>query len=239
MEQGIAGLGIHIYADGADIDRLRTLTTHAQIAGFTTNPTLLRRAGVTDYETFSRDLIELVDGRPVSLEVLADETDEIIRQACCLASWGPNVFVKVPITTTDGSSLVPAIKQLAGDGVQLNVTAMLTIDQVREVVPALADGPPAFVSVFAGRIADTGRDPLPLMTEAVALVAPHHDLRLIWASPREVLNIFQADSIGCDVITLTDDLITKFSFIGKDLDQLSLETVRMFVKDAALSGYKL
>jgi transaldolase len=235
----VKDLSVHIYADGADLASIRQLAADPLIAGFTTNPTLLRKAGVTDYAGFSRELLEVVPDRPISFEVFADSVDEIERQALEIASWGGNVFVKLPITTTDGTSLAPLAKDLAGQGVKLNVTALMTTAQVAEITPALADGPECFVSVFAGRVADTGRDPLPIMVEALEIMAPHPNMRLIWASPRELLNVFQADQIGCHVITVTPDVLAKLSLVGKDLDEFSLETVRMFFDDAAASGFTL
>jgi transaldolase len=235
----VKDLSVHIYADGADLASIRQLAADPLIAGFTTNPTLLRKAGVTDYAGFSRELLEVVPDRPISFEVFADSVDEIERQALEIASWGENVFVKLPITTTDGTSLAPLAKDLAGHGVKLNVTALMTAAQVAEITPALADGPECFVSVFAGRVADTGRDPLPIMVEALEIMAPHPNMRLIWASPRELLNVFQADQIGCHVITVTPDVLAKLSLVGKDLDEFSLETVRMFFDDAAASGFTL
>jgi transaldolase len=232
-------LSVHIYADGADLASIRELASNPLIAGFTTNPTLLRKAGVTDYAGFSRQLLEVVPDRPISFEVFADTIDEIERQALEIAGWGDHVFVKLPITTTDGTSLAPLAKDLAGQGVKLNVTALMTAAQVAEITPALADGPECFVSVFAGRVADTGRDPLPIMVEALEIMAAHPNMRLIWASPRELLNVFQADQIGCHVITVTPDVLAKLSLVGKDLDEFSLETVRMFFDDAAASGFTL
>jgi transaldolase len=235
----VKDLSVDIYADGADLGSIRELAANPLIAGFTTNPTLLRKAGVTDYAGFSRELLEVVADRPISFEVFADSIDEIERQALEIAGWGHNVFVKLPITPTDGTSLAPLAKDLAGQRVKLNVTALMTAAQVAEITPALADGPECFVSVFAGRVADTGRDPLPIMVEALEIMAPHPNMRLIWASPRELLNVFQADEIGCHVITVTPDVLAKLSLVGKDLDEFSLETVRMFFDDAAASGFTL
>lgn len=239
MGTEVSSLSIDIYADGADLDSIRKLAADPLIAGFTTNPTLLRKAGVTDYAGFSHQMLEVVPDRPISFEVVADTVEEISRQALQIATWGENVFVKLPITTTDGTSLAPLAKDLAGEGVKLNVTALMTTDQVAEITPALADGPDCFVSVFAGRIADTGRDPVPLMVESLRIMAPYPNMRLIWASPRELLNVFQADEIGCPVITVTPDVLTKLALVGKDLTEFSLETVQMFFDDAAASGFTL
>ena len=232
-------LSVELYADGANIESIVKLAADPRITGFTTNPTLLRAAGVSDYRKFSHDLLEQVPDRPISFEVFADDVLEIERQAREIATWGDNVFVKLPITTTDGTHLGELAEKLAADGIQLNLTALMTVAQVESVLPALANGPAAFISVFAGRIADTGRDPMPIMREAVAAMAPYPHLRLIWASPRELLNIFQADAVGCHVITATPDLLAKLALVGKDLDQFSLETVAMFRNDAVASGFTL
>jgi len=210
-----------------------------RIQGFTTNPTLMRKAGISDYEGFARDILAAIPDRPISFEVFADEFDEMERQAERIAAWGSNVYVKIPVTNTRGESAGPLVKRLAARGVKQNVTAILTLDQVREVVDALAGGPAANVSVFAGRIADTGVDPLPVMKEALRIMAPHPQLELIWASPRELLNIVQASEIGCHIITVTPDILNKLALIGKDLAQYSLETVKMFRNDAVASGFGL
>ena len=228
----INNLKIKIFADGADLPGMVAMAAKPYIAGFTTNPTLMRKAGVTDYAAFARQALAAIPDRPISFEVIADEFDEMERQARVLASWGANVYVKIPVTNTRGESSCPLIRRLAGAGVKLNVTAMMTLAQVRDVSQALADGPPSCVSVFAGRIADTGRDPLPLMTAAVELLRLHPQQELIWASPRELLNILQADAIGCHVITVTNDILAKLPLIGKDLDAYSLDTVKMFYGDA-------
>jgi transaldolase len=216
-----------IFADGADRDGILALRENPLIRGFTTNPTLMRSAGIDDYESFALDLVQLVPDLPISFEVFSDDFDEMERQATKIASWGDQVFVKIPITNT------------RGNGVKLNVTALMTVAQVEVAAAALADGPAAFVSVFAGRIADTGRDPMPIMTDALERLAPHPAIELIWASPRELLNIVQAASIGCHVITVTHDVLKKLPTVGKDLDQFSLETVQMFHSDAEQAGYSL
>jgi transaldolase len=199
----------------------------------------MRRAGVADYEDFARKVLAAIPDRPVSFEVLSDELSEMERQARLIASWGPQVYVKIPVTNSAGVSTGPLVRRLADSGVRVNVTALTTLAQVRDVTLSLAGGPPAFVSVFAGRVADTGRDPAPLMAAAVELLSPWPGLELIWASPREVFNVFQADAVGCHVITATPDIIKKLTLAGKDLDEYSLETVRMFKSDAEGAGYRL
>ncbi|HEY7107102.1 MAG TPA: transaldolase [Acidimicrobiia bacterium] len=228
-----------IFADGADRNGILELRDNPLIAGFTTNPTLMRAAGIDDYESFAIDVIGLVPDRPVSFEVFSDDTDGMVQQARKIATWGEHVHVKVPITDTAGVSTRDAQRVLADDGVQMNVTALLTLDQVADVARVLAGGPHAFVSVFAGRIADTGRDPVPIMSEALRILEPHPNLELLWASPREILNVVQASEIGCPVITVTHELLKKLDWIGRDLDDVSLDTVRMFHRDAQLSGYSL
>jgi transaldolase len=232
-------LTVAIFADGADLSSIVELAANPLIQGFTTNPTLMRAVGITDYERFGRDVLAAVPQMPVSFEVFADEFDEMERQARRISEWGDNVYVKIPVTDTQGRPTERVISTLSEEGVKLNVTALLTVDQVRWVTDALAGGVSAFISVFAGRIADSGRDPIPIMVDSLELMAPHPNLRLIWASPREVLNIVQADQIGCDIITVTHDLLRKLPGIGKDLDEFSLETVRMFHRDAASAGFTL
>jgi transaldolase len=235
----ITTLRTKVFADGANRDRMVELSRNPVIKGFTTNPTLMRAAGVTDYEAFAREVIEALPPVPISLEVFADDFAEMERQARKIATWGENVYVKIPVTNTSGVSSEQVVRHLAGEGVRLNVTALLTVDQVCTVTDALADGPEAFVSVFAGRIADTGRDPVPLMTEAVRAMEPFPQLQLIWASPREILNVFQADAIGCHVITVTHDMLGKLHLLGKDLLEYSLDTVKMFHRDAQAAGFTL
>jgi len=232
-------LKVKIFADGADLDAILELHQNPLISGFTTNPTLMRNSGVSDYEMFSRQVLEKIEDRPVSFEVLSDEFEEMERQAYKIASWGNNVFVKIPVTNTRGEKTLELVRRLAGEGVQLNVTALMTVEQVRIVSDVLKDQAPAYISVFAGRIADTGRDPVPLMKEAVEIMAPYRSQELIWASPRELLNIFHADEIGCHVITVTNDILKKLAFVGKDLDEFSLDTVKMFYSDAKKAGYRL
>ena len=232
-------LHVKIFADGADRTGMLELYANPLIKGFTTNPTLMRRAGITDYSAFAREITAAIPDRPVSFEVFSDDFPEMERQATQIASWGPNVYVKIPITNTRGESCCDLISRLAHAGVKLNVTAMMTLDQVRDASLSLAAGPSSFVSVFAGRVADTGRDPVPLMAAAVELLRPYPQLELIWASPRELLNIFHAEAIGCHVITVTHDLLRKLALVGKDLHAYSLETVRMFYTDAQQAGYLL
>lgn len=235
----LAGLRTQIFADGADLDGVRALAKDPRIAGFTTNPTLMRNAGVSDYAAFARAALEIAGERPISFEVFADDEAEMERQARIIAAWGANVHVKVPVTDTRGATTAALIRRLTGEGIRLNVTALMTAEQVREVTRALAGGAPAYVSVFAGRIADTGRDPLPILTESLAIMASEPQLALIWASPRELLNVFQADAIGCHVITVTNDILAKLDLVGKDLDEYSLDTVKMFHRDASASAFEI
>lgn len=232
-------LRIDLYSDGADVAEIRAAAQAGVVRGFTTNPTLMRKCGVTDYESFARQALKAAGGLPISFEVFADEFDEMERQARLIATWGESVFVKIPITDTRGTSCVSLIRRLSIAGVKLNVTAILTNAQVAAVVEVLDPATPAIISVFAGRIADTGRDPVPLMREALALMEKRPKARLLWASPRELLNIFQADACGCHIITATPEILKKLAMVGKSLDQLSLETVRMFYDDAAAAGFKL
>ena len=232
-------LRIKIFADGADLPSMVALAALAHIKGLTTNPTLMRQAGIADYKAFASDVLAAIPGKPISFEVFADEPVEMLRQARLIASWGENVYVKMPVTTTDGASTEVMVRDLSMDGVKLNVTALMTPQQVATVASALEPGVPAIISVFAGRVADTGRDPVPLMTECVDLLADFDQIELIWASPRELINIFQADAIGCDIITVTPDLLKKLDLVGKDLDEFSLETVQMFYRDATMAGFQL
>lgn len=235
----LAQLKIKIFADGADRAKMLELARNPWVKGFTTNPTLMRNAGVSDYRGFARDILTAIPDRPVSFEVFSDDFAEMEAQARRIADWGENVYVKVPVSNTKGEPAIPLIRKLSKAGVKLNVTALMTLAQVRDVSGALASGPPAYISVFAGRVADTGKDPLPMMAAAVDLLAPDPQIELIWASPREVLNILQADQIGCHVITVTHDLLRKLSLIGKDLDEYSLDTVKMFYHDAVSAGFHL
>jgi transaldolase len=236
---GLDALGVRIFADGADLEEIRELAAQPYIKGVTTNPTLMRKAGITDYAGFARAVLEAVPDKPVSFEVFADDFEAMERQAREIARWGDNVIVKVPITNTKGVSAAPMIERLSRAGVRMNITAMMTLDQLRIVAARLDGATPAIVSIFAGRIADTGRDPVPIMQDAVALLRPHPNVELLWASPREVLNIVQADAIGCHIITLTTGLLRKMALFGKDLEGYSLETVEMFYRDAQAAGYSI
>ncbi len=239
MASSLDALKIKIFADGADLDGILKLAANPLIKGFTTNPTLMRKAGVTDYKGFAAELIQAVPNSPISFEVFADDLPEMAAQAREISTWGPNVNVKIPVTNTQGESCVPIIETLSAEGVSLNITAVFTLDQVRAITAALDDGSPAIISVFAGRIADTGIDPLGHMRDAVAIMKTKPRAELLWASPRELLNIFHADSVGCHIITVTHDVLNKLSIIGKDLSEYSLETVRMFYEDARSAQYSI
>lgn len=232
-------LKVKIFADGADLNSMVELYNNPLIKGYTTNPTLMRKAGVEDYSAFAHTVLERIPDRPISFEVFADDLAEMEKQAKQIASWGSQVVVKIPIMNTQGESTTPLICKLAYAGVRMNITAMMTVDQVDKVLPCLRNAPSSYVSIFAGRIADTGRDPLPIMKTALDKISAYRNVELIWASPREVLNIIQADSIGCHVITVTDGLLKKLSSFGKDLNQFSLETVKMFYDDAHRAGFNL
>lgn len=232
-------LKVKIFADGADLDGILAMYANPLIKGFTTNPTLMRKAGITDYEAFGRRMLAAVPDRPVSLEVFADDLDAMERQAREIATWGPNVNVKIPVTNTKREFTGPILTRLSKAGVVLNVTAVMTLEQVRKIAAALAPETPAIVSVFAGRVADTGVDPMPHMAEARRLLESRPKAELLWASPRELLNIFQADEVGCHIITATNDVLAKLKLVGKDLDGYSLETVEMFYRDASAAGYAI
>lgn len=232
-------LNTKLFADGADKSGMLEMYRNPLIKGFTTNPTLMRKAGIMDYKAFALDILSVIKDRPISFEVFSDDFDEMHDQAMEIARWGKNVYVKIPVTNTKGQSACPLIKQLAHAGVKQNVTALMTLDQVKDVTLALSKGPSAYVSVFAGRIADTGRDPMDIMQAAVNCLKPYPQLELIWASPRELFNIFQADQIGCHIITATHDILKKLELVGKDLAEYSLETVKMFYNDACQAGFKL
>jgi len=235
----LSGLRVKIFADGADREGMLELAKDPLIRGFTTNPSLMRKAGVNDYEGFAREVLVAVGDRPVSLEVFADEFEQMERQARRMAQWGGNVYVKIPVSNTRGETTRELVRRLAHSGVKVNVTALLTLEQVEEAAEALAGGAPSCISVFAGRIADTGRDPVPVMAAAAELIRPHPEIELIWASTRELLNIFQADAAGCQIITVPHEILKKLSLVGKDLREYSLETVRMFHRDAEGCGLKL
>ncbi len=241
MGQAVWGseLRIKVFADGADLEGILELAADPVISGFTTNPTLMRKAGIDDYEGFARKVLDHVTDRPISFEVCADEFGEMRRQAHRLSSWGENVYVKIPVTNTEGISSAPLIADLTADGLHLNITGILTSDQVAAVAEPLSKSSGAVVSVFAGRIADTGRDPVPLMAAAADALRPHPNLELLWASPREVLNVCQAEAVGCQIITVTHDLLKKLGGLGRSLEEVSLDTVRMFYRDAVDAGYLL
>jgi transaldolase len=228
-----------IFADGADLDSIVRLAEDPLIEGFTTNPTLMRKAGLTDYEEFAHRLLERVRKQPISFEVFADDEEEMRRQARLISTWGPNVYVKIPVTTTTGESMAALVRELSEDGVQINVTAMFTTAQVELITQAVKDGAPSYVSVFAGRIADAGVDPVPIMARSVEILSEARRSELVWASPREVLNVVQANQVGCPIITMTHDLLPKVKSLGKDLEQFSLETVQMFHRDAVEAGFQL
>jgi len=235
----IAGLSVKIFGDGAELSSMLALYRQPYIRGFTTNPTLMNKAGIRDYRAFAKDVLQAIPDRHVSFEVFSDEITEMERQACDIASWGKNVYVKIPVTNTRGEPTYDLIERLSRRQVRVNVPAVMTLDQVRRIVERVRDGAPSCVSVFAGRIADTGRDPVPHMTEAVRLLRDAPKAELIWASPRELLNIFQADAIGCHIITVTHDILAKLVNVGKDLDEYSLDTVKMFYQDAQKAGFTL
>ena len=232
-------LTVKIFADGADLGGMIALYRDPVIKGFTTNPTLMRKAGVTDYRAFAREVLQAIPDRPISFEVLSDGFVEMERQAHEIASWGGNVFAKVPVTNTRRESACDLVHRLSHSGVKVNVTALMSLGQVRDVAAAVAGGSPACVSVFAGRVADTGYDPVPLMAAAVEVLRPAPNAELVWASPRELLNIYQADALGCHIITVTHDILKKLELVGKDLGEYSLDTVKMFFHDAERAGYVL
>jgi transaldolase len=232
-------ISTRIFADGADLDGILALADDPNIAGFTTNPTLMWKAGLTDYADFAQRLLERITIHPISFEVFADGVEEMRRQARLISSWGENVYVKIPITTTSGESMAPLVRELSEEGVQINVTAMFTTAQVELITAAVKDGAPSYLSVFAGRIADAGVDPVPIMARAVDVMRAAPQAELIWASPREILNVLQADQVGCHIITVTHDLLKKLNSLGKNLDQFSLETVQMFHRDAIAAGFSL
>lgn len=232
-------LKLKVFADGADFEDICALNENPLIKGFTTNPTLMRKAGVKDYEAFARSVLEVIREKPISFEVFADELDLMAAQARTIASWGSNVNVKIPVTNTKGEFTGPIIKRLSDEGVSLNVTAIFSLKQVADVLASLNKDVPSIVSVFAGRIADTGHDPIPHMKEAADMMASYKNAELLWASPREVLNIYQADASGCDIITVTAGLLKKLSLYNKSYDAFSLETVEMFYRDASAAGYDI
>ena len=232
-------LKVKIFADGADKAGMLEMYEKPFVKGLTTNPTLMKKAGITDYREFCKDILASIKDKPLSFEVFSDDFAEMERQALEIASWGDNVYVKIPITNTKQETCYALVEKLANQKVKLNVTALMTLDQVRNVVASLDPNIPSYVSIFAGRVADTGYDPVPLMTTAVEILKTAPAAELIWASPRELLNIFQADEIGCHVITVTNDILKKLSLVGYDLDEYSLDTVKMFYADAVAAGFKL
>lgn len=237
--RSISDLAVKLFADGANKVEILALCKNPLIQGFTTNPTLMRRAGVANYERFARELLDAITDRPISLEVFSDDFADMRRQACKISQWGANVYVKIPVMNTAGECSNGLVRELAWSGVRVNVTALLSLDQVRCMAEALAGGPPCVISVFAGRIADTGSDPVPLMAAARKMVGAHPNIQLLWASCRELLNIFQANDAGCHIITVTNDVLKKLSLVGKDLEELSRDTVAMFREDAVRAGYSL
>jgi transaldolase len=237
--KSVSDLRVKIFADGADLASMVALGHQPYIHGFTTNPTLMHKAGVRDYRAFAREILSAITDRPISFEVLSDDFKEMEQQALDIAGWGSNVYVKIPITNTRRQSSCDLIRKLSHGGVKVNATALMTLDQVRQVVDCVTGGAPSYISVFAGRIADTGRNPLPVMSAALEMLKAEPKSQLIWASPRELLNIIQADEIGCHVITVTHDILAKLERIGYSLEDLSLDTVKMFHGDAEKAGFKL
>jgi transaldolase len=231
--------GIELYADGADIQKMYELYVNNIVSGFTTNPTLMRKAGVKDYKLFSQKILELIPDKPISLEVFSDSLNSMMKEAREISRWGENAYVKIPITNTEGVSTTPIIKELSEDGIKLNITAILTLEQVQEVVRVISKTTPSIISVFAGRIADTGINPEYIMRLSSANIIRFHNIKLLWASTRESFNIIQAKNCGCDIITVTPEILNKLTMFGKDLTQLSLETVKMFYEDALKAGYKI
>ena len=233
------GLKIKLFMDGADLEEMRRAYSSKMVQGFTTNPTLMRKAGIDDYERFARAAVKAIPDLPISFEVFSDDFDGMEREARVIASWGRNIYVKIPVCNTKGQSSVPLVRKLSAEGYALNVTAVMTLEQVRAINGAISREAPAIISVFAGRIADTGRDPVPMMTEAAETIAGKPKAELLWASPRELLNVFHAEQCGCHIITATADVIKKTPLIGKDLHEYSIETVKMFYDDAQSSGFRL
>lgn len=235
----IKDLKIKIFADGADVSEMKQAYKQGLVKGFTTNPTLMRKAGVLDYEKFAKEVLSEIKDLPISFEAFADDFETMEKEANKIKGWGVNVNIKIPITNTKGESSIPLIKKLSAKGMSLNITAMLTLEQVKEVSRVVSDSSKIIVSVFAGRIADTGRDPMPIMKEAAGILKKNKNAELLWASSRELLNIFQAEEAGCKIITVTPDILKKIHLIGKDLKELSLDTVKMFYNDSNKAGYKI
>ena len=235
----VSGLKIKLFADGAEKSVMLEMVQKPFIKGFTTNPTLMRKGGVTDYAAFAKEIVAAVPNKPISFEVFSDDFKEMERQAKQIASWGENVYVKIPITNTKGESSIQLIKKLVARQIKVNVTAILTLEQVKAVAQVLSPKVPSVVSVFAGRIADTGRDPVSVMKEARRLLSPNKKAELLWASTREVLNIMQAEAVGCHIITVPNDILKKLDKLGTPLRQMSLDTVRMFYEDGRQAGYRM
>jgi len=238
MEQDRESLRVKLFADGADLAGMVEMAENSSISGLTTNPTLMRKAGISDYMKFAKEVLKEIQNKPISFEVFSDDLEEMKAQGEKIASWGHNVYVKVPITNTKGDLTQSVVQYLTSNGIKVNVTAIMTSEQVASVIDMLDSEVPSYVSVFAGRIADTGRDPLPIMSKCLETLSVNHKSELIWASPRELLNVFQANSIGCHIITATNDILKKLVLVGKDLEEYSLETVKMFNEDAIKAGYK-
>jgi transaldolase len=232
-------LNVELYADGADLEGMLEMYSKPYIKGLTTNPTLMKKAGITDYTAFAREVLDRISDKPISFEVFSDELSDMLIQARKISSWGENVFVKIPVTNTRGESTAAIVKTLASEGVKLNVTALMTVEQVKTISDALNPSVPSNVSIFAGRIADTGLDPMSIMKSSLEIVKSNRNCKIIWASPRELLNVFQANEIDCHIITATNDILKKLSLVGKNLDEYSLETVEMFHKDATAAGYSI
>jgi transaldolase len=239
MMKNVEDLTVKIFADGAEKAGMLEMYAKPFIKGFTTNPTLMHKAGLTDYRAFAHSIVAAIPDRPISFEVFSDEFEDMERQAREIATWGDNVYVKIPVTNTRRQPAYDLVQRLSNDGIKLNITAIMTVEQVRNVVEAVKNGAPSCISVFAGRIADTGRDPVPLMAECVAILKAAPRAELIWASPRELLNIIQADDIGCHIITVTNDILKKLPLVGKDLGDYSLDTVKMFYDDGKKAGFSL
>ena len=235
----ITNLKVKLFADGADKAGMLEMAAKPFIQGLTTNPTLMRKAGITDYKAFALDILKVIPSKPISFEVFSDDFAEMEKQAIQIAGWGENVYVKIPVTNTKGRSACDLVRNLSNRGIKLNVTALMTLKQVREVAASLDPTVPSYISVFAGRIADTGVDPVPLMHEAVRMLEAMPKAELIWASPRELLNVFHADSVGCHIITVTNDVLKKLELVGKNLDDYSLDTVKMFYNDAVAAGFRI
>lgn len=239
MTKALSDLRVKLFADGADKAGMLEMYAKPYIKGFTTNPTLMRKAGISDYRAFARDVLASIKDRPISFEVFADDVENMERQAKEIATWGDNVYVKIPVTNTQSRPTTELVRKLSHAGVKLNITALMTVDQVRTVTAAVVGGAPCCISVFAGRIADSGRDPMPIMRQSVEIMRASPNAELIWASPRELLNVIQAEEVGCHIITATNDILKKLELIGKDLTEFSLDTVRMFHDDATKAGFSL